>query len=485
MKKIGLSLFAIMLLIFANSCKNDFLEVQPTEAVSTADLSLYNNDEGAKTFVTAIYSKLLNWNESSFSWMGMASVTADEADKGSDPGDTGTDKDQMDALTFNATSLSVREVFEANYQGINRANQALSILPQLNQASPSLVARLIGEAKFLRALYYFNLVRCYGGVPIVDHVPNPSSEDDKIMQLQRKTKEEVYAFIEKDLSDAITALPTKFSYTGTDVGRASKGAALALMMKVNLYQKKWQKVVDYGNQISGYSLTPNYADIFKISGENNQESIFEIQAEGGTPSKGIEGYSVSQGARGAGGWGWGFNTPSQTLVNAYEAGDLRKNATIIFAGTTLYDGRVVPLTVSNPRYNYKCYSSAYSDAWESDQNMRILRYADVLLMMAEAQNELGQTSSAILLVDQIRARAGLLSTNATSQSAVRIAIYKERRFEFAMEYDRWFDIIRTGQAQSAMAADGKTFVVGKHELFPLPQTFLNQAGSFSTQNPGY
>lgn len=486
MKKFFISIFALTLLLtIANSCRNDFLDVQNTDKVSTADLSLYNNDEGAKSFVTAIYSKLRNWNESSFSWMGMASVTSDDADKGSDPGDTGTDKDQMDALTFNSSSLSVREVFEANYQGINRVNQALEILPQLNKANPALVSRLIGEAKFLRAVFYFNLVRCYGGVPIVDHVPSPSSDADKTMQLSRKTKEEVYAFIEKDLTDAIAALPDRSSYTGSDVGRASKGSALGLMTKVELYQKKWQKVLDYSNLLSGYSLTPSYADIFKVSGENNQESLFEIQAVGGTPSAGIEGFSASQGARGAGGWGWGFNTPSATLANSYESGDLRKNATIIFAGSTLYDGRFVPTTVSNPRYNYKAYSSLYPDAWESDQNMRILRYADVILMKAEANNELGNTASAIPFVNQIRNRAGLANTTATTQTAIRTAIYNERRHELAMEYDRWFDIIRTGQAQAVMAADGKTFVIGKHELFPIPQTFLTQAAGYSSQNPGY
>lgn len=485
MKKNIIALFAFMVLPLLNACKNDFLEVSPTESVTTADLSLYNNDDGAKSFVTAIYSKMTNWNMSTFSWMGMTSITSDDADKGSDPSDTGADKHEMDALTFTSSSISVKEVFEANYEGVGRANQALSFLPKLDKASPALVSRLIGEAKFLRALFYFNLVRCYGGVPIVDHVPNPSSQEDKVMQLQRKTKEEVYAFIEKDLTDAISALPVKSVYTGADVGRATKGAALALMMKVNLYQKKWAKVVEYGSLISGYSLTPNYADIFKVSGENNQESIFEIQSVGGSPSKGIEGYSVSQGARGAGGWGWGFNIPTQNLVNFYETGDTRKNATIIFPGSTLYDGRNVPTTVSNPRYNYKAYSSAYPDAWEADQNIRVLRYAEVLLMTAEAQNELGQTNLAIPLINLIRERAGLGVTTATSQTAVRTAIYRERRAELAFEHDRWFDIIRTGQAQAAMAADGKTFVVGKHELFPLPQNFISQAEGYSNQNPGY
>jgi hypothetical protein len=145
----------------------------------------------------------------------------------------------------------------------------------------------------------------------------------------------------------------------------------------------------------------------------------------------------------------------------------------------------VPLTVENPRYNYKAYSSAFTDGWETDTNIKYLRYAEVLLMKAEALNELGLTTEAIPLLNQIRTRAGLANTTAVLQGDVRTAIWKERRVEMAMEHDRFFDLVRTGQAQAAFAVDGKTFVTGKHELFPLPQAFIAQTGGLSTQNPGY
>jgi hypothetical protein len=421
----------------------------------------------------------------SFSWIGLSSIASDDADKGSSPGDTGSDKDLMDALTYNASTPSTSEIFAANYEGINRCNQALSIIPQLDKADPALRARLLGEAKFLRAFMYFTLVKTYGGVPIIDHLPNPSSEEDRVMQLTRKSSAEVYAYIESDLNDAIAVLPNKSEYAASEKGRASKGAAYALLAKINLYQKNWQKVVDNCNLVTGYAIVSDYASMYKLAGENDAESIFEIQGTGSVPAKGISGYSNTQGARGAGGWGWGFNTPSQSLVNAYEAGDVRKNATIIFAGTTLYDGRVVPLTVENPRYNYKAYSSAFTDGWETDVNIKYLRYAEVLLMKAEALNELNQTPAAILLLNQIRTRAGLGNTTAVSQGDVKTAIWKERRVEMAFEHDRFFDLVRTGQAVAAFAIDGKTFVAGKHELFPLPQAFITQAGGLSTQNPGY
>ena len=470
MKKIYMIMFAVAV-IFFSGCANDYLEVDQTEKISTKDIELFNNDAGATTFVTAIYNKFLNWDMSSFGWIGLASITSDDADKGSSPGDTGTDKDVLDALTYNASNPSSESTFTANYDGINRCNQALDILPKLDKVDATLRARLIGEAKFLRAYMYFTLVKCYGGVPIVDHLQSPTSPEDQAMLLTRKTAAEVYTFIETDLNDAIAVLPNKSAYAADEKARASKGAAYALLAKVNLYQKNWQKVVDNCNLVTGYSLAPDYAKMFRIEGENDSESIFEINGVGTVPAKGIEGYSNVQGVRGTGGWGWGFNVPSQSLLNAYEAGDLRKNATIIFRGTTLYDGRIIPATVENPMYNFKAYSSQFTDAWETDANIKCLRYAEVILMKAEALNELGQTAAAIPLLNQIRNRAGLGATPATSQSAVRTAIWKERRVELAFEFDRFFDLVRTGQAKTAFAADksdafpnGRVFTEGKNEL---------------------
>ena len=470
---------------FFTGCADDYLDVDQTESISTKDIELFNNDAGAASFVTAIYNKFLNWDMTSFGWIGLSSITSDDADKGSSAGDTGTDKDVLDALTYNASNPSAESTFIANYDGINRCNQALNILPKLDKVDANLRARLAGEAKFLRAFMYFTLVKCYGGVPIVDHLPVPGLDSDRVMQLTRKTSAEVYAFIEADLNDAIAALPEKTAYSANEKSRASKGAAYALLAKVSLYQKNWQKVVDNCNKVTGYSIVNDYASMYRAGGKFDSESIFEIYAQGAVPAKGIEGYSNTQGARGTGGWGWGFNTPSQSLVNAYEPGDVRKNATIIFRGTTLYDGRVIPITVENERYNYKAYSSAYTDAWETDVDIKYLRYAEVLLMKAEALNELGQTSDAIPLLNQIRHRANLGDTPAVSQADVRIAIWKERRVEMAFEHDRFFDLVRTGQAKAAFAVDGKTFTENKNELFPIPAAFLKQADGLSSQNPGY
>lgn len=478
-------MFVLSGLLFAG-CADDFLDVNPTESIPV-DPELVNTDAGATGFVTAIYNQFLGWEMSSFGWNAVSSIITDDADKGSDPGDAGGDKDIIDALTYNASTPSFESTWNANYAGINICNQALAIFPKLDKVTPALKTRLVGEAKFMRAFMYFTLVKGYGAVPIVDHLSGvPISDADKQMQLTRKPTAEVYAFIEKDLTDAIANLPEKSAYAGNDRKRVSKGSAYALLAKVNLYQKNWQKVIDNCDKVTGYSLVSDYALQYKKEGEFGNESIFEIDGIGttATPGFGIGNYTVSQAPRGAGGWGWGFNTPTKGLADAYEPGDVRRDATIIFRGSVLYDGRPVPATVANERYNYKAYSSDFYNVEFTDTNLRYLRYAEVILMKAEALNELGQTSEAIPLVNLIRHRAKLGDTPFTSQDDIRKAIYKERRLEFAFEHDRWFDLVRTGQAQAAMAADGKTFVVGKHELWPVPTTFLREAGGLSQQNPG-
>lgn len=484
MKKIYISMFALTALFFTG-CADDYLDVDQTEAISTNDIELFNDNAGASSFVNSIYDKFLDWDTTSFGWIGITSIITDDADKGSSPGDTGGDQQILDNLSFNASTGTFNDNFNAYYAGINRCNQALNIIPKLDKADASLRTRLLGEAKFMRAFMYFTLVKFYGGVPIIDHLPVPASDADKIMQLTRKPASEVYAFIENDLKEAIQALPLKSAYAPDEKARVSKGSAYALLAKVNLYQKNWQKVIDNCDLVTGYTLVTDYSSMFKLEGENGPESIFEINGVGATPAKGIQQYSQVQGARGTGGWGWGFNTPSQSLVNAYEPGDLRKAATIMFRGQTLYDGKILPTTVENERYNYKAYSSNYTGADDSDANVIFLRYGEVVLMKAEALNELGQTNEAIPLLNQIRNRAGLANTTFTSQADIRTAIWKERRVELAMEFDRYFDLVRTGQAKAAFAIDGKVFTEGKNELFPIPQLFLNQTGGLSQQNPGY
>ena len=479
-KSINIFITGLAIVSLTACSDNEFLDVQPSKETPEQALS---SPSAATELVNAVYNKFLSFNESSFSWIGVTSITTDNADKGSDPGDTGTDKDLMDALTFTSNTISINEVWEANYQGIARANQALQYLPDLD-IDETLKTRLIGETKFLRAEFYFRLVRMFGGVPLIQGVPDIQNQDDINSANTRASKEEIYAFIMADLQDAVESLPV--TYPSSDLGRATKGAALTLLAKVNMYQENWQEVYDLTNQVMGlgYSLTPEYEDIWKEIGENNSESIFEIQGRGETPNKGVEGYFVVQGARGAGGWGWGFNTPTEDLTNSYEEGDKRKDATIIFRGETLWDGLKVAETVSNPRYNQKAYVSKTMESfngvdWESNKNVRILRYAEVLLMNAEAALKVG--GDAKTPINEVRERAGLEGLN----TVTLMDVWKERRWELAFEHDRFFDLVRQGRAGEVLRAHGKNFVDGKNELFPIPQAQIDLSKGQLTQNPGY
>lgn len=474
-------------LIFSSSlfisCGKKFLEEKP-RTVSLVDLM--NSPDGGLRMVAAIYNKLYDFGEYSFSWIGVSSITSDDAEKGSDIGDTGTDKDQLDNWTFTSSSLSFSELWLNNYQGIGRATYALKYLPDMNEPDKE---RLIGEAEMLRANFYWNLVRIFGGVPIIDHVL--SSEVEIETATTRATRQEVYAYIEKDLQDAITRLPA--TIPATENGRVTKYAAEALLAKVYLYEKKWAESKAMCDDIiasNQYALDPDYSKIWRESGEFSKESIWEVNCIGTQPNLGIWEYFLVQAPRGANGLGWGFNTPSQDLVNAYEPGDKREAGTIMFRGDTLWDGYVVSPEATNPRYNYKSYVSKTMETYDGDdvqtnKNLRLFRFGEILLIKAEVENELGNIIPAQQALDSIRHRAGLPSTTADNQTDLREAIYKERRVEMAFEHDRMFDLQRTGRAGVVLRALGKPYVDGKNDVFPIPQIEINLSNGKLTQNPGY
>ena len=465
-------IFIIALATFASSCSEEFLEVESRE-----DVEAIHSDEPftPDQFVTSTYGMLTDWAYA-FSWLGVTEIISDNADKGSAPTDGGTDKLILDNLEHSSTTPSIRSMWQQFYNTIGRASIAIAEVENSDLTDEAYKNRLIGEARFLRALNYFWLVRMFGDVSLQD-INNPSSLATRVPQ------EEVYAYIIEDLMFAAENLPTKSEYAAVDLGRATSGAAYGLLSKVYLYQENYQAAYDMTTAVMNqgiYDLEADYATIWRESTENGVESLFEVQARGDEIAHGVNQYSQTQGARGAGGWGWGFNTPSENLVNAYDAAgdEIRKNATIIFRGETLWDGREVPQTVENPRYNEKAYSSANLGAGDGDKNIRILRYAEILLIRAEAAIQLGQNGATAL--NMVRARVNLDPiSNPTVQD-----VWTERRLELAFEHDRWFDLVRTGQASTAMAADGKTFVSGLHELFPIPNDQLIQTPDME-QNPGW
>ena len=471
LKKITFVLFATLLLV---GCGDNFLNVDSREDVEEADRDVtYTPNE----FVIGVYGNFTEFTYA-FSWLGVTEIISDNANKGSSPSDTGTDKHLLDGLTFSSTTPSIEAVWTEWYQTIGRATYAIDYTQNFEMTDENLRSRLIAEARFLRALCYFNLVRYFGDVPLQEQ-----------SLTERAPKEEVFDYIIADFEFAAANLPAKGEYAAEDLGRATSGAAEAYLSKVYLVRENWSESVNYADMVinSGdYSLAQPYETIWREEGENGAGSIFEIQARGKATAHGIQQYSSTQGARGTSGWGWGFNTPTQDLVDAYdsEGDEIRKNATIIFAGETLFDGREVSPNTENPRYNEKAYSSANAGDGDGDKNMRLMRYAEVLLIKAEAENELGNTPVALDALNQVRARVELDPVTTTDQAALRQAIWKERRLELAFEHDRWFDLLRTGQAAQVMKAHGKPFIEGKHELFPIPEEQLRKTPEMR-QNPGY
>ncbi|RIJ34499.1 RagB/SusD family nutrient uptake outer membrane protein [Pontibacter oryzae] len=462
------------------SCKEDFLDVDPQGEPKAENF--FVTPEHAVQSVNAIYGNLREWKVAAFANLAMTNIASDNADKGSDPGDA-TFMNDFDNFTFTSTQFILADYWAGQYQGINLTNQALSNIPKI-EMDQNLQNRLLAEAKFVRAYHYFNLVRAYGDVPLLLNPPTTGEELNPV----RAPKEEVYQQIIKDLTEASQVLPA--SYDAMNIGRATKGAALTLLAKVQLYQKNWTEVMNLTGQVMslGYGLTPKYNDIFRISGENNMESIFEVQAltvPGNCGASNLQ-WSEVQGVRGQ--FGWGFAVPSEDLVNAYEPGDERLDATILFRGETTPEGDKINENAPNPRYNQKAYVPSFVSrdcGYGKDQNMRILRYAEVLLMRAEAANELNQNAEALKNLNLVRVRAGLGPIESATQQALREIIWHERRVELALEGDRFYDLVRQGRAAEVLKAAGKQFTAGKNELYAIPQTQIDLSGGRLTQNPGY
>ncbi|WP_121811528.1 RagB/SusD family nutrient uptake outer membrane protein [Mucilaginibacter kameinonensis] len=484
-KVVALGLIASI--ISFQSCKKSFLNVDPAQ--NTAATQFFKTQDDATKAVSAMYANLREWNNIAFAPIAVESMGSDDVEKGSTASDATFFNDYHN-FTITSGDAQLGGFWRGQYQTINFANQILTNVPGITM-DETLKARYLAEAKFIRAYAYFRLVRAFGDVPLRLTLPKSASE----YNLPRTAKAQVWAAIETDLNDAANVLPQ--TYSAADIGHATKGAAIGLHAKVAMYLKKWTDVLNYTNQVMGmgYSLFPDYEQMFRTNHKNNQESVFEVQCAliPNNPDASNSQYSQVQGVRGVTGGGWGFNVPSAGLAAAYETGDPRRDATIIFRGETTPEGDKIPATGDNPMYNQKSYVpfSMYVSGFNEgcQQNKIVLRYADVLLMNAEANNELGNSAAALIPLEQVRARARgsnaaiLPKVTTTDQATLRTAIYQERRVELAMEFERYFDVIRQGRGTAVFGSRGWT--AGKNEVWPVPQTEIDLSGGALTQNPGY
>lgn len=486
-----------------------FLDAQPQGEYSEDN---YPYPEGGGVYDAIIfgaYNDLRSYSVHVDGFINATSIRSDDADKGSTASDGGADVIAMDNFPVLTNSGRANALWTGHYGLITKCNTAIFQIDsnQNINANEDLKMQSRAEVRFLRAYAYFNLVRFFGRVPKIDRLfADPAAQNN----IPQSSPAEIYTLIEEDLKFAVQYLPD--TWDKKFIGRATKGAANGMLAKVYITQNKWQLANEAANAVmtSGiYDLSTDYSKIFGEEGENSKESVFEVQATASpsvTERNGIQ-YASLQGVRGTGNWnlGWGWNTPSTFLEAAYEANDPRKARTILYASTattkkySVY-GEEMPIYssgVPNPMYNHKVLGSpnlrntiSRGSWW---MNVRILRYADVVLMFAESANELGKTEEARAALNSIRARARkgapagtLPDVIDTDQVTLRNKIRQERRIELAMESDRFFDIIRWGISQTAMHAAGKTnFSASRDNLLPIPQTQIDLSKGVLTQNSGY
>lgn len=424
--------------------------------------------------------------------------------------------------------------WQYRYKGILRCNIAIEKIPAVEFTDETLRDRYVGEAKFLRAFQYFDLVKNFGGVPLVMGMKMPA----EIEGIQRASVSEVYTTIENDLKDAIEVLPLKSAYGSADLGRATKGAAQGMLAKVYLYQEKYeeaedllQRVIGRNNYPSqGYELLKDFGNVWSIAYNNSEESLFEVQTNSDISyNLGLR-MPVVCGSRDDSGWAWGL--PTSDLENAFEnAGDkIRLKWTIIKDGATSVPGDSYwtasnKYTVSTAKHKSgrvtrKVYiphaerAEPY-DAAHNPLNYRILRYADVLLMYAEVENALSKDEEARWALNKVRNRVNLADVT-SSGTELRDAIRQERRLELALENQRLYDIRRwkndSGKAvicdimgpngsfvaynremkdeyernnQKESSDKGRNFDESRDLLFPIPTTEITQTNGSIVQNPGY
>lgn len=518
MKKIHLSVMAVLTLTIT-SCK-EFLTESPESIIS--EEQFYKTQTDAVNAINAIYWLLNAPGQTPYNTLfntGM-NFAGDDEDPG--PGAFNADVRSLAVLSHSTGNLRVYEIWQQHYAAIKRANVALEKIPTID-FDTKLKARLIGEAKFLRALYYFNLVRLYGDVPLITEYQKYITAAD--YAVERTASAQVYAQIEKDLTEAAEALPA--SYSSPDVGRATQGAAKALLAKVYLtkaslplninshYQdavKKAEEVLsaaDGGTGTYGYNLFSNYADVFLPTSKNGVEHIFSAQFKSGSLSQGNGQNSRSiltavPGLVGSYADMVRFYTKGNdkyfSVYKLYNNNDKRKRVTFVTNFVSPTNGRKYALPITNPAFpndstpffNKTWDPASTATTSESAANVAIIRYAELLLIHAEAENEAnGPTAKAYKSLNRVRNRAGLanLTPNLT-KNQFRDSLYLDRRLELVFEYQRWFDLIRQkdGNGNSTFVKNlqtaGKTNATDKHRLYPIPQSEIDNNPKL-TQNPGW
>jgi hypothetical protein len=488
------------------SCKKSFLEVPPQGQLTTDQVLA--NEANIDQWVNRIYGTI-NWREFRIGqqWLSVREMGADDFVPGIGSGSMATDlKVFQDYAHTPSTELYVERYWFRSFQNINFCNQVIDVTPGFKDQAVAKKAE--AQAKYFRAYYYFDLVNVFGKVPLRDHVPSPSEYD-----IPASTEDSIYGLIISDLKYAVDNLPTKAQWGTAGLGHVTKGTAQGLLAKAYLFRKDYTNAQKYaGDVMTGgeYSLEPDYRNIFSptnpYSAENMMPGHFSYNpaiAFGRTWNPFIE----YQGISGQFGNGWVY--PSESLVNSYETGDSRRTATIFNSGEVV-EGFKNNSSITIPNgYKYANKKVIWPyQYWkdgtfmQQELNQIFLRYADIILIYAEASNELGQTDKVLQALEQIRFRArgnktfveaGVLPLIIeTDKAKLREIIWKERRIELAMEGHRWFDLIRYNNVVPGYTENllkntyGRTnFNYTKFSRYPIPQFVVSSSNGILTQNDAW
>ena len=493
MKKIA---FIILSSVMMNSCTD--MNLIPESNLSPENF--FKSEEDATAAVYGTYSVFTDNDIYNQFWEVLQSQGTDDCEWSGGRTTTNLDKNALDKFEYDGNTDLVYSGWIKHYVAVNRSNFAIENISNMGseQIRDDVRKRLIGEAKFLRALAYFNLVRIYGGVPLV--LKQTTSLDG--LEVPRNTVDECYEQIISDLQEAKSVLPAIGQLQEGYLGRATKGSASARLAKVYLTREDYQNVVKETSEVMqmGYKLWKNYADNFDVEKENGQESIFEIQYKRNTP--GVSGSNYNGYYRppfvNINGWvGYGDDPVTRNHYECYEEGDLRRDVNV-----RLYTKEEYPNMSSN--YEFPCYVNKFQDpsplavrSQGGENNYPILRYSDVYLMRAEALNAINTSDAeAYECLNVIRRRAFGPNMNEASAIDIKLGLSKEdfldiilleRRKEFAFEVQRRFDLVRTHKLKEAMMAQNPTIgavVEEKHYLLPIPVTELD-ANKLLEQTPGW
>ena len=484
----SLKYLLLPLLLIGTACEDEFIGRDPVYSIDSENY--FNAEEDYQNALIAAYDLL----QTTYLNVMLGEIASDNTLAG---GESATDVigiQQVDDMIHTPVNEQVDDIWDWMFAGVNRASYLLEFADKTEFEGR---AQVIAEARFLRAYYNFELVKWFGSIPLKGDVRFVLGDETSI---PRSPVSEVYAAITADLLAAIPDLPEVAEQTG----RATQEAARALLGKAYVYQEDYQSAADALRAVveSGqYSLVEDYGEIWELTGENGPESVFEVQytdAEGagfgclqcseGNIAVGFNGIRNHTGPEYDS--GFSFNLPTQAAYDAYEAGDSRREVSILnidaWAETT---GATFGVGFEHTGYYNRKYIARKGDANLGDQNLtnpnnyRAIRYADVLLLAAEAFNAIGQDEQARDYLNQVRRRAfGDMDHDiSASGDALRDFILTERRLELVGEGHRFFDLVRTGAAAGAI--DG--FTAGKNEVFPVPFEEIQFSGGNWTQNAGY